>query len=92
MYASFRGYPLIGKPIDLPKEYLGIVLHETCQPTTIEEERKFFPVHTFKSLTYWNWGKMPSKNDLIIQALDWIDIAEAVGIKHKASRFIIKFK
>lgn len=79
--ASFRGYPLNGKEIQLPEGYTGAVLHESVKPSTDKDDRKFYMIHDFKSFTYWNWNKKPSKNDTFIQALDWIDIAEAVSIK-----------
>uniref|UniRef100_A0A1B6CQE6 Uncharacterized protein n=1 Tax=Clastoptera arizonana TaxID=38151 RepID=A0A1B6CQE6_9HEMI len=75
--ASFRGYPLIGKAITLPKGYKGLVLQENNQ-SNIDKERKLFTKHVFKELVYWNWDKTPSKNDAFISALDWIDIAEAI--------------
>lgn len=34
----------------------------------------------FKDFVYWNWDKKPSKNDNIVKAMDWIDIAEAVSL------------
>ncbi|XP_045469894.1 ribonuclease H2 subunit C [Harmonia axyridis] len=77
-YASFRGYPLIGKELSLPQGYKGLVLHETVKPSTETEERKFYVLHTFDDFTYWNWGKIPSQNDTLVQAMEWIDIAEAL--------------
>ncbi|XP_017781261.1 PREDICTED: uncharacterized protein LOC108566067 [Nicrophorus vespilloides] len=76
--ASFRGYPLKGKVIDVPDGYKGLVLHESMKPMTEKEDRNFYVIHTFDKLTMWNWDKVPSKNDAMIQALDWIDIAEAL--------------
>ncbi|EEZ99790.1 Ribonuclease H2 subunit C-like Protein [Tribolium castaneum] len=76
--ASFRGYPLRGKTVELPEGYIGVVLHESIAPVSDKEERKFHVTNKFKTLTYWNWDKAPSKNDKIIQALDWIDVAEAL--------------
>ncbi|XP_044752261.1 ribonuclease H2 subunit C [Coccinella septempunctata] len=77
-YASFRGYPLIGKEIKLPEGYKGVVLHETIRPSVETQDRKFYILHTFNKFTYWNWGKIPSPNDALVQAIDWIDIAEAL--------------
>ncbi|RZC41835.1 RNase H2 suC domain containing protein [Asbolus verrucosus] len=78
MKASFRGYPLRGETIELPQGYVGIVLHERILPPS-EKERKFHVIHNFKSLNYWNWDKAPTKNDKIVQAFEWIDVAEAVS-------------
>lgn len=78
--SSFRGYPLKGRVINVPEDYVGVVFHETCRPSTKKDERKFFPIHKFDKFINWNWDKIPSKNDTISQAIDWIDIAEAVSI------------
>lgn len=75
-----------GKVINIPKEYVGVVFHESCPPINKNDDRKFFQVHTFKSLTHWNWSKEPTSNDTIIKALDWIDVAEAVSINVKYAK------
>ena len=35
--------------------------------------------HQFSQFTYWNLETPPSKNDAIIKAMQWIDIASAVS-------------
>lgn len=77
--ASFRGYPLLGKVISLPKDYKGLVLQETINPSNEDKDRNIYTTHAFNKLIYWNWDKQPSQNDAFIAALDWIDIAEAVS-------------
>lgn len=42
--------------------------------------RNLYCTETFSQFTYWNYDKIPSKNDSLVAALDWIDIAEAVII------------
>ncbi|VEN39336.1 unnamed protein product [Callosobruchus maculatus] len=76
--SSFRGYPLLGKEVSVPDGYVGLVLHESIKPSTDKEERKFRITNTFSNITFWNWDKVPSKNDSITKALEWIDIAEAL--------------
>ncbi|CAH1113325.1 unnamed protein product [Psylliodes chrysocephalus] len=76
--ASFRGYPLKGKPLGLPEGYVGVVLHESVKPETEKCERKFYVTYKFSKIHYWNWDKAPSDNDSIVQALQWMDIAEAL--------------
>lgn len=77
---SFRGYPLRGKKVEIPKGYLGFVLHESIRPSREKDERKFYVVNNFNKLIFWNWDKVPSDNDSITQALQWVDIAETVCI------------
>lgn len=54
-------------------------MHESIRPLTDKDDRKFYVVNDFNRIIYWNWDKVPSKNDTFSQALDWIDIAEAVS-------------
>lgn len=75
---SFRGYPLRGKKVGVPEEYLGLILQETIRPTREKDERKFYVAGEFREITFWNWDKSPTLNDPFIQALQWIDIAEAL--------------
>ncbi|CAG9816290.1 unnamed protein product [Phaedon cochleariae] len=77
--ASFRGYPLEGQKVNLPEGYKVIVLNENVKPETESDERKFYVVNQFSDIFSWNWDRKPSKNDAIIQALQWIDVAEAVS-------------
>ncbi|CAH2013304.1 unnamed protein product [Acanthoscelides obtectus] len=76
--SSFRGYPLLGKEVPVPDGYVGLVLHESIKPITEKEERKLRITNTFSNITFWNWDKVPSKNDSIIKALEWIEIAEVL--------------
>ncbi|XP_012260876.1 ribonuclease H2 subunit C [Athalia rosae] len=75
---SFRGYPLQGKTIILPKGYMGFILHESKILESEVRERNLFATGKFSQFTYWNYDKLPSKNDAVITALEWIDIAEAL--------------
>ncbi|XP_011494425.1 PREDICTED: ribonuclease H2 subunit C [Ceratosolen solmsi marchali] len=76
--SSFRGYPLQGKKISVPKGYMGVTFFEYKKPETDETERNIYATGTFTEFTYWNYDKIPSKNDALISALDWVDIAEAL--------------
>ncbi|XP_046676663.1 ribonuclease H2 subunit C-like [Homalodisca vitripennis] len=75
--ASFRGHPLKGKIVELPKGYKGLILEETIQRSE-DQERTLHVTKTFSELTYWNWDKVPTKNDMFLAAMDWIDIADAL--------------
>lgn len=75
---SFRGYPLEGRTVSLPQGYVGFVLHETKNLESESSERNLFATGKFSKFTYWNYDKLPSKNDALVAALEWIDIAEAL--------------
>ncbi|XP_041984280.1 ribonuclease H2 subunit C [Aricia agestis] len=76
--ATFRGHPLDGKNMTIPEGYTGILVSETKRPLAEDADRKFQVMGGFKEFVYWNWDKKPSKNDNLVKALDWIDIAEAI--------------
>lgn len=79
--ASFRGYPLKGKRLEFPEGYRGVVLHERIKIDNDKEDRRLYVTHNFNTMTLWNWDKKPSANDAFQRAMDWIDIAEAVGVR-----------
>ncbi|CAG9864459.1 unnamed protein product [Phyllotreta striolata] len=76
--ASFRGLPLLGKNVRLPEGYLGVVLHESLKPHDEKSERNFYVTNEFSNINFWNWDKDPSDNDSITQALQWLDVANAL--------------
>lgn len=63
----------------MPKGYSGITFFEYKKPDTEDVERNIYSNGKFSEFTYWNYDKIPSKNDALAAALDWIDIAEAVS-------------
>lgn len=75
----FRGRKLNGIHVSAPENYKGVILQETIKPLTEKQQRKFYVTKNFNQITFWNWDKKPSKNDTFQQALEWIDIAEAVS-------------
>lgn len=78
MEASFRGHPLRGKVVQLPEGYKGLILEETIQRSD-DQERTLHVKQIFKEITYWNWDRVPTQNDVFLAAMDWIDIASAVS-------------
>ncbi|XP_054284656.1 ribonuclease H2 subunit C [Macrosteles quadrilineatus] len=75
--ASFRGYPLKGEVVELPKGFTGLILEEKIERSDAHE-RTLHVTKTFNEIVYWNWDKSPTKNDVFLAALDWIDIAKAL--------------
>ncbi|CAK1592581.1 unnamed protein product [Parnassius mnemosyne] len=76
--ATFRGHPLDGVNMSLPDGYRAILVTEAKKPLADDADRRFQVAGGFKEFVYWNWDKKPSKNDNIVKAFDWIDIAEAI--------------
>ncbi|XP_043602737.1 ribonuclease H2 subunit C isoform X2 [Bombus pyrosoma] len=67
-----------GKKITLPSGYKGITFVEHKKPEVEHVERNLYFTGAFSHFTYWNYDKLPSKNDGLAAAMDWIDIAEAL--------------
>ncbi|XP_043477755.1 ribonuclease H2 subunit C [Leptopilina heterotoma] len=84
LQATFRGYLLQGKKVTVPKGYSGITFFEYKKPDTENTERNIYSNGKFSEFTYWNYDKIPSKNDALVAALDWIDIAEALHVPEKS--------
>lgn len=76
---SFRGYPLQGKEVTVPAGYKGMILIENKKLDGENKNRNLYCTKTFSKFRYWNYDRIPSKNDAIIAALDWIDVAETVS-------------
>ncbi|XP_072746367.1 ribonuclease H2 subunit C [Anoplolepis gracilipes] len=75
---SFRGYPLQGKKVIVPAGYKGMTFMENKKTGAENKIRNLYCTGTFSQFTYWNYDRIPSKNDPLVAALDWIDIAEAL--------------
>lgn len=80
--ASFRGRPLEGQKLPVPKGYIGVVLRELPADVPLNNngdcERRLAVTHKFKDFTYWNLDLTPSANDKIMQVMKWIDIAKVI--------------
>lgn len=69
--ASFRGRPLQGRKIQIPEEYKGYLVRK-------ESDRNKTSLKSFDDFTYWNWDELPSDNDTVVKALQWINISKAI--------------
>lgn len=70
--ASFRGRPLQGRKVKLPGNYKGFVIKKDSK---LKERSS---IGKFKEFTYWNWDEIPSNEDAVMKALQWIDISKAI--------------
>lgn len=84
--ASFRGKPLIGKRLELPEGYVGVVAAETeppvekksTKPKLKKKVKAYKAEKSFTDFVYWKWDQHPGENDQIKQALAWLDVAKAI--------------
>lgn len=70
LHASFRGKPLLGKTLDVPDGFTGLVASG--------DEGKFAAKSSFEKFTYWKWDQRPADNDPVKQSLDWLDVSKAI--------------
>lgn len=63
----------------VPAEYKGMTFMENKKTDAEGKNRNLYCTGTFSQFTYWNYDRIPSKNDALSAALDWIDIADAVS-------------
>ncbi|XP_059608454.1 ribonuclease H2 subunit C [Phlebotomus argentipes] len=70
---SLRGYPLVGENFTVPSTHQGIVLTTATSDSATMEISKHF-----SEFSYWNYDTLPSRNDSLRQAMDWLDISRAL--------------
>ncbi|CAL1293607.1 unnamed protein product [Larinioides sclopetarius] len=74
---SLRGHPLKGQKVKVPDGYVGVVLKENKKFAS-DDKRDLKKVATFKDFTSWNWDIVPSSDDKLMKALQWIDVASVL--------------
>lgn len=68
--ASFRGNPLNGHQVSLPKGFIGL---------EVKEDKKDLVANTsFSSVTSWKWDQNPKTLDDFKDSFDWIDVSAAI--------------
>lgn len=72
LLSSFRGRPLIGRKVELPENCSAFVLHKS------KNSEESIAKESFKQITYWNLDKFPSDSDSLPQAIQWINISNAI--------------
>lgn len=84
-HASLRGKPLTGVELDVPHGYVGLL----CNRTSSKAENANSTIigdlvaddscgDVLKQLMYWNWDRIPSREDPLLSAFDWVRVSEAI--------------
>ena len=84
---SFRGHPLIGEKINVNENFTGLVISETKISITEIQQKPMLVNNTFKQINYWNWDYIPSSNDPVPQAMEWLSLSEVVILTLKFISF-----
>lgn len=83
-HASLRGKPLTGVQLDMPDGYVGVLCHGVSKNGGGETN----PGDPAADLVadgdvngrfmYWNWDRVPTRNDPLLAALDWLLVSDAI--------------
>lgn len=66
--------------MNVPTNYKGIIFDETNKPLSEDADRSLREISSFKNFTYWNYDRIPSKNDALTKAYNWLDICDEVKL------------
>lgn len=80
MTNALRGFPLAGCKLTVPKTHEGVIFQESHRSLGEDVDRNFKIKAVFNEFTYWNYDKIPSKEDKLNQALQWNEFADAVSL------------
>jgi len=82
---QFRGRPLHGEELKLPKNFEGVVAsdlkgssEDTTEDSSSSEGAEISLVKKFDSMTYWNWDRLPSGMDKHVKLIDWLELSEVL--------------
>jgi hypothetical protein len=84
LLASFRGRPLQGRRVQVPEGFLGHVISKEPPAQSVGANTSKGPSSEprikkhFREFTYWNWDELPDKNDTVVRALNWLQLAKAI--------------
>lgn len=80
-HASLRGKPLTGVQLGMPDGYVGLFCRKTDE-TDQEGNADLIADQSNRCVTqqlmYWNWDRVPTREDPLLAALDWVHISEAL--------------
>lgn len=84
-HASLRGKPLTGVKLDMPEGYVGLLCNRSSGKTENGNSTSTGDLVADEScgdvlaqLTYWNWDRVPSREDPLLSAFDWVRVSEAI--------------
>lgn len=71
--ASFRGYPLLGSKVTIPKGFKGVTFLSDKK-----SEGKYQSKQEFREVTYWKWDQIPHSGDPFPKSLQWLQLSAAI--------------
>jgi len=81
--ATFRGKPLLGAEITLPRSYSLYSMTFNKESSNDETPYMKVPIiesqHKVDKFIYWNFDSEPNSKDAVQKAVGWITVAEAIA-------------
>lgn len=84
-HASLRGKPLSGVQLSMPDGYVGLLCNSVSRNGGDETNPGDSSVDLVandgsvtKQLMYWNWDRVPTHDDPLLAALDWLLVSDAI--------------
>ncbi|XP_060855987.1 uncharacterized protein LOC132933719 [Metopolophium dirhodum] len=83
-HSSLRGKPLTGVKLSMPDGYVGVLCvgkdddgsgNEIDGSTSAVES---IAGEVTQQLMYWNWDRIPTREDPLLSAFDWMRVSEAI--------------
>ncbi|XP_060846904.1 ribonuclease H2 subunit C [Rhopalosiphum padi] len=81
-HASLRGKPLTGVKLSMPDGYVGVLCvseeDDGSRNTVNDSTTAAVTGEITEQLMYWNWDRIPTREDPLLSALDWVRVSEAI--------------
>jgi len=77
-HASFRGKPLTGVQLGMPDNYVGVLCNGTGDRVEPDDSSDLMADEVTEQLMYWNWDRIPTREDPLLAAFDWVRVSEAM--------------
>lgn len=78
-HASLRGKPLTGVKLSMPEGYSGLLCKKVKNnDETDHDEDLISDGDVIKQFMYWNWDRIPTREDPLLAAFDWVRVSEAM--------------
>jgi len=83
-HSSLRGKPLTGVKLSMPDGYVGVLCvskdDDGCRNAVDDSTAEVESIagEITPQLMYWNWDRIPTREDPLLSALDWVRVSEAI--------------
>lgn len=79
--ATFRGKPLTGIKLEMPNGFVGVmcsVSNNKGNQDSVSDVDLTVDSGVTQELMFWNWDRVPTREDPLLTAFDWLPLSEAM--------------